>query len=257
MSDHNHAPATARAPVRPVVLCVLDGWGHRKICKNNAICMARTPVLDHLYQTCPNALIDASEQEVGLPPNQMGNSEVGHMNLGAGRIVTQDLPRIDAAIASGELPANPALTRFIARLEESGGTAHILGLLSPGGVHSHQDHIATLARAIQTAGIPVAIHGFLDGRDTPPRSALEFLRAFQAKVAPGAPGGAPIATIIGRYYAMDRDQRWERNALAYRALVEAGGEAALDAADAIEQSYAAETSDEFVKPTTIGGYAGM
>jgi 2,3-bisphosphoglycerate-independent phosphoglycerate mutase len=209
-------------------------------------------VLDRLNQTCPNALIDASEQEVGLPPSQMGNSEVGHMNLGAGRIVTQDLPRIDAAIAGDELTVNPALTRFIARLQVSGGTAHILGLLSPGGVHSHQDHIAALAGAIQAAGIPVAIHGFLDGRDTPPRSALDFLRAFQAKVPE-----TQIATITGRYYAMDRDQRWERNALAYRALVDAEGETAADAAGAIEQSYAAGTSDEFVKPTVIGDYAGM
>lgn len=222
--------------------------------------MARTPVLDRLYASCPNALIDASEQEVGLPPSQMGNSEVGHMNLGAGRIVTQDLPRIDAAVASGELAEKPALGRFIARLKESGGTVHILGLLSPGGVHSHQDHMAALARLVMAAGVPVAMHGFLDGRDTPPRSALEFLRTFQAQVAPGTPTGAPgvpFATITGRYYAMDRDQRWERNALAYRVLVEGAGETAADAAAAIEQSYAAETSDEFVKPTALGGYAGM
>ncbi len=252
MSQDSHVPAPARARPCPVVLCVLDGWGHREICQNNAIGMARTPVLDRLYETCPNALIDASEQEVGLPPSQMGNSEVGHMNLGAGRIVTQDLPRIDAAVASGELAANPALARFIARLKESGGTAHILGLLSPGGVHSHQDHMAALARLVMAAGVPVAIHGFLDGRDTPPRAALGYLRAFQAK-APGA----SIVTVIGRYYAMDRDQRWERNALAYRALVEGAGETAPDAAAAIEQSYAADIGDEFVKPTALGGYDGM
>jgi len=249
----------ARQAIRPVVLCVLDGWGHREICKNNAICMARTPILDRLYETCPNALIDASEQEVGLPPSQMGNSEVGHMNLGAGRIVTQDLPRIDAAVASGELAEKPALARFIACLKESGGTAHILGLFSPGGVHSHQDHIAALTRLVTAAGVPVAVHGFLDGRDTTPRSALDYLRAFQAKAALGTPGasGARFATITGRYYAMDRDQRWERNALAYRVLVEGAGETAPDAAAAIEQSYAADTSDEFVKPTVLGGYAGM
>ncbi len=261
----------ARPALRPVVLCILDGWGHRDICKNNAICMARTPVLDRLYETCPNALIDASEQEVGLPSSQMGNSEVGHMNLGAGRIVTQDLPRIGAAIANGDLAANPALARFIAALKESGGTAHILGLLSPGGVHSHQDHIAELARLVLAAGVPVAVHGFLDGRDTPPRSALGYLRAFQAEAAPESPGpespgpespgaesrGFPIATITGRYYAMDRDQRWERNALAYRALVAGEGETAPDAAAAIEQSYAAETGDEFVKPTVLGAYTGM
>jgi len=257
MSQDSHA----RPALRPVVLCVLDGWGHRDICKNNAICMARTPVLDRLYETCPNALIDASEQEVGLPPSQMGNSEVGHMNLGAGRIVTQDLPRIGAAIASGELAANPALARFIAALKESGGTAHILGLLSPGGVHSHQDHIAELARLVLAAGVPVAVHGFLDGRDTPPRAALDYLRTFQAEAPAKSPGaespGISIVTITGRYYAMDRDQRWERNALAYRALVAGAGEAAPDAAAAIEQSYAAGTGDEFVKPTVLGAYAGM
>ncbi len=245
-----------RPPRRPMVLCILDGWGHRDICKNNAICMARTPVLDRLYETCPNALIDASAQEVGLPPSQMGNSEVGHMNLGAGRIVTQDLPRIDAAVASGELAEKPALARFIARLKESGGTAHLLGLLSPGGVHSHQDHMGELARLVMAAGVPVAIHGFLDGRDTPPRSALEFLRAFQAK-APLKADGNRFATITGRYYAMDRDHRWERNALAYRALVEGAGETAPDAAAAIAQGYAADTGDEFIKPTVLGGYAGM
>jgi len=242
----------ARQAIRPVVLCILDGWGHRVIRENNAIRMARTPVLDRLYETCPHALIDASEQEVGLPPSQMGNSEVGHMNLGAGRIVPQDLPRISDALASGALAEKPALARFIAQLRESGGTAHILGLLSPGGVHSHQDHIAALAQLVLAAGVPVAVHGFLDGRDTPPRSASECLRAFQAK-APEA----RIATIIGRYYAMDRDRRWERNALAYRALAEGAGEPAPDAAGAIAQSYAAGIGDEFVKPAVIGGYAGM
>ena len=260
MSQDSHVPAPARAqirpPRRPVVLCVLDGWGHRETRENNAIRMARTPVLDRLYKTCPSALIDASEQEVGLPPSQMGNSEVGHMNLGAGRIVTQDLPRIDAAIESGELAANPALARFIGRLKKSGGTAHILGLLSSGGVHSHQDHMAALARLVMAAGVPVAVHGFLDGRDTPPRAARDDLRAFQAAGAPGGPE-VPFATITGRYYAMDRDRRWERNALAYRVLVSAEGETAPDAATAIEQSYAADTSDEFVKPTAIGGYSGM
>jgi 2,3-bisphosphoglycerate-independent phosphoglycerate mutase len=252
MSQDSHVPAQARTPIRPVVLCVLDGWGHREICQNNAICMARTPVLDRLYASCPNALLDASEREVGLPPSQMGNSEVGHMNLGAGRVVTQDLPRIDAAVANGELAANPALARFIARLKESGGTVHILGLLSPGGVHAHQDHMAVLARLVMAAGVPVAVHGFLDGRDTPPRSALDALRAFQTETP-----GAPVATITGRYYAMDRDRRWERNALAYRVLVEGAGETAPDAAAAIEQGYAADTGDEFVKPTAIGGFAGM
>ncbi|MCH6587967.1 MAG: 2,3-bisphosphoglycerate-independent phosphoglycerate mutase [Proteobacteria bacterium] len=244
MNQHSRA--------RPVVLCVLDGWGHRETCKNNAICLARTPVLDRLAGACPNALLDASAREVGLPPSQMGNSEVGHMNLGAGRVVTQDLPRIDAAIESGELAGKAALARFIARLRDSGGTAHIMGLLSPGGVHAHQAQIAELAKIVQAAGVPVAVHAFLDGRDTPPRSALEFLRAFQA-TAPVV----PIATVTGRYTAMDRDHRWERNALAYAALVEAKGQHAPDPLGAVEQSYAAGVSDEFVAPTAIGDYAGM
>ncbi len=256
MSQDCPVPAPARPPRRPVVLCILDGWGHRETRENNAIRMARTPVLDRLYARCPNALIDASERQVGLPPSQMGNSEVGHMNLGAGRVVPQDLPRIDAALASGALAENPALARFIANLTESGGTAHILGLLSPGGVHAHQDHMAELARLVMAAGVPVAMHGFLDGRDTPPRSAGGYLRDFQANSP-----AASFATITGRYYAMDRDRRWERNALAYRVLVEGAaegaGETAADAATAIEQGYAAGTSDEFVKPTAIGGYAGM
>ena len=237
---------------RPVVLCILDGWGHREICENNAICQARTPVLDRLYATCPSALIDASEQEVGLPADQMGNSEVGHMNLGAGRIVMQDLPRIDAALADGSLAARPALRRFIEALKASGGTAHLMGLMSPGGVHSHQRHIARLAGVLHNEGIPVAVHAFLDGRDTPPRSALEYLKAFQDD-APHA----PIVSVSGRYYAMDRDKRWDRVALAYAALVQGEGEPAADPAAAVEQGYAAGTNDEFLRPSVIGDFRGM
>ena len=144
---------------RPVVLCILDGWGHRETCEDNAICQASTPVLDGLMETCPHALIDASELAVGLPSGQMGNSEVGHMNLGAGRVVLQDLPRIDRAIAEGALAANPALNGLIEALKFSGGTAHLLGLLSPGGVHSHQNHMAALANALGGAGLPVSVHG--------------------------------------------------------------------------------------------------
>ena len=236
---------------RPVVLCILDGWGHRESCEDNAICQARTPVLDRLMETCPHALIDASELAVGLPSGQMGNSEVGHMNLGAGRVVLQDLPRIDRAIAEGALAANPALNGLIEALKSSGGTAHLLGLLSPGGVHSHQNHMAALANALGGAGLPVSVHGFLDGRDTPPRSALDYIADFKAATK------APIATLCGRYYAMDRDKRWERVALAYEALVEARGLTAPDPRAAIEQSYAAGQGDEFLKPTVIGGYGGM
>ncbi len=237
---------------RPVVLCILDGWGHREERGDNAILQAETPVLDRLAAACPHTLLHASEQEVGLPAGQMGNSEVGHMNLGAGRIVMQDLPRIDAAIAAGALATRPALRSFIAKLKVSGGTAHILGLLSPGGVHAHQRHIACLAEILHGAGVAVAVHAILDGRDTPPRSALGFLEQFQRE-APNA----PIATVIGRYYAMDRDKRWDRVSRAYEALAEGKGEAAPDAIAAIEQSYQADTSDEFVLPSIVAGFIGM
>ena len=243
---------TDKAAPRPVVLCILDGWGHREDCEDNAVCQGRTPHLDRLFKTAPNALIDASEGEVGLPEGQMGNSEVGHMNLGAGRVVLQDLPRIDEAVAGGAFARNPVLQGAIGALRASGGTAHIMGLMSPGGVHSHQDHIAALANTLADEGIPVAVHAFLDGRDTPPRSALDFLADFQAK-APRA----TIATVSGRYYAMDRDKRWERVEKAHKALTQGIGETADSAAAAVEQSYARDANDEFVLPTTIGGYGGM
>jgi 2,3-bisphosphoglycerate-independent phosphoglycerate mutase len=181
----------------------------------------------------------------------MGNSEVGHMNLGAGRVVLQDLPRIDRAIAEGALAGNAVLGGFIEALRASGGTAHLLGLLSPGGVHSHQNHMAALANALSHAAVPVAVHGFLDGRDTPPRSARDFVADFQALTR------APIVSLCGRYYAMDRDKRWERVERAYDALVEARGRAAPDPLAAIEQSYGAGQSDEFLEPSVIGDFAGM
>ena len=253
MTDKAAKPPVSRDDVpRPVVLCILDGWGHRESCENNAICEGPTPNLDRLSEAMPHALVDASESEVGLPAGQMGNSEVGHMNLGAGRVVMQDLPRIDAAIADGSFAENAALKDAIAALKKAGGTAHVMGLMSPGGVHSHQDQIAFLAETLAEAGVPVAVHAFLDGRDTPPRSALDYLKDFQKK-APRA----SIATISGRYYAMDRDKRWPRVEKAYRALVSAEGERAGDALAAVEQSYAAKTNDEFVLPTVIADYQGM
>ncbi|MGE5146634.1 MAG: 2,3-bisphosphoglycerate-independent phosphoglycerate mutase [Candidatus Eiseniibacteriota bacterium] len=240
---------------RPVVLCILDGWGHRTDPDHNAILDARTPTWDRFMATCPHALLDASELEVGLPSGQMGNSEVGHMNLGAGRVVLQELVRIDKAVADGSIAKTAALQDLIAKLKKSGGTAHVMGLLSPGGVHSHQDHIAALVKALASAGVPVRIHAFLDGRDTPPKSALEYLAAFEKSIA-GAKG-AQIATVGGRYYAMDRDKRWERVSLAYAALVDAKGERAATGRAAVDAGYAAGTSDEFVKPTVVGDYAGM
>ncbi|MEC4591461.1 2,3-bisphosphoglycerate-independent phosphoglycerate mutase [Nitrospirillum amazonense] len=245
---------TSKAP-RPVVLCIMDGWGYREEVADNAVAQGNTPNYDRLWQESPHGLLSASEEDVGLPAGQMGNSEVGHMNLGAGRVVFQDLPMIDRAIAQGEFETNGALSAFKAALKKSGGTAHILGLASPGGVHSHQDHMVALARTLAQAGIPVALHAFTDGRDVPPQSALEQLAAIEAglKDAPGA----KIATVDGRYYAMDRDKRWDRVEKAYRALVSAVGERADSAEAAVKQSYDADKHDEFILPTVIGDYAGM
>ncbi len=240
---------------RPVVLCILDGWGHSDTRDDNAIAQARTPVWDRLMARYPHGLLDASNSDVGLPDGQMGNSEVGHMNIGAGRVVTQILARIDRAAADGTLDSNPALADFIAALRATGGTCHLIGLISPGGVHSHQDQIAVLARAVAAAGVPVAVHALLDGRDTPPRSARGYLADFAAATA-GAPGVA-IATVGGRYHAMDRDKRWERVAHAYDTLVLGAGEKAADADAAVTGAYARGESDEFVAPTVIGDYAGM
>jgi 2,3-bisphosphoglycerate-independent phosphoglycerate mutase len=240
---------------RPVVLCVLDGWGYRTERDDNGILQARTPNWRRFMETAPHALLQASELYVGLPKGQMGNSEVGHMNLGAGRVVMQELPRIDDAIADGSLAKNPALTQFITALKQSGGSAHLMGLLSPGGVHSHQDHIVALAQLLDDAGIPTHVHAFLDGRDTPPKSAAEYLARFAADTA--ALKRVRIASVSGRYYAMDRDKRWDRVEKAYRALTEAIGEKAADAQAAVRQAYAAGQSDEFVVPTVIGDYGGM
>jgi len=249
MTHHNpHRP-------RPVVLCVLDGWGHRAEREDNAILAADTPVWDRLIAECPNALLQASAADVGLPEGQMGNSDVGHMNLGAGRVVIQDMPRIDTAIADGSLAANGALGAFLGDLKASGGTAHVMGLISPGGVHSHQDQIAALVKIAGDAGLSVNVHAFLDGRDTPPASAADYIAKFESDIA-GVPGAA-IATLSGRYYAMDRDQRWERTALAYGTLVEGKGERADTAAGAVAASYAAEVTDEFALPAVIAGYQGM
>jgi 2,3-bisphosphoglycerate-independent phosphoglycerate mutase len=240
---------------RPLVLCILDGWGERADRADNAILLAKTPNWDGFLARFPHAHMQASELFVGLPAGQMGNSEVGHMNLGAGRVVMQDLPRIDQAVKDGTLAANPVLQQFIAAMKQSGGTAHLMGLLSPGGVHSHQDHIAALARCLDQAGVPVAFHAFLDGRDTPPRSAQKFLAKFLADTSGFK--GFTIATVGGRYFAMDRDNRWDRIELAWRALALGEGEHAPDAAAAIAQSYAKSKTDEFVAPTVIAGYHGM
>lgn len=236
----------------PVVLCVLDGWGLRPERENNAVALGDTPSFDRLMATRPHATLSTSGADVGLPPGQMGNSEVGHMNIGAGRIVWMDLPRIDNAIEDGSFFEQKALTDFIAAMKRSGGTAHLMGLFSPGGVHAHQRHMAAALSAMQRAGVPVALHLFTDGRDVAPKSAPDHLAAF-AEQAPGA----PIASVSGRFYAMDRDKRWDRVEAAWRVIVHGEGESAHTAERAVEAAYERGETDEFVTPTAINGYAGM
>jgi 2,3-bisphosphoglycerate-independent phosphoglycerate mutase len=245
---------TNAASPRPVLLCILDGWGHRQDSHDNAIKMAKTPVWSRLSTSCPHALLETSGLAVGLPEGQMGNSEVGHMNLGAGRVVMQDLPRIDQALADGTLARNSLLVSSIAAVKAAGGRFHLLGLLSPGGVHSHQDHLAGLARIIAEAGVPVLVHAFLDGRDTPPSSAEGFMKKFLADIEGH---DVKVATVAGRYYAMDRDKRWDRVTLAADAIRSGKGPKADDALSAIAASYQAGKTDEFVLPVVIGGYAGI
>ncbi|MDX2144935.1 MAG: 2,3-bisphosphoglycerate-independent phosphoglycerate mutase [Rhodospirillaceae bacterium] len=245
---------TAPRP-KPVVLCILDGWGHRVERDNNAIALAQTPHWDRFLAAYPHALVETSGLDVGLPDGQMGNSEVGHMNIGAGRVMMQDLPRIDAAAADGSLARNPQLRALIAKLNSTGGACHLMGLVSPGGVHSHQDHLVALAKAVSDAGVPVWIHAFLDGRDSPPQSAAGFMRKFVTDLA--GQTLTRIATVGGRYYGMDRDKRWERIAKAYDCIVDARAPGASDAVGAIEASYAAKVTDEFMVPVVLPGYGGM
>lgn len=235
----------------PCVLIVLDGWGYNEESRCNAILQARTPVWDHLWKDYPHTLIQGSGAYVGLPNEQMGNSEVGHLNLGAGRVVYQEFTRIGRAIESGEFAANDVLRTALDKAAEAEKAVHILGLLSPGGVHSHQAHIHAMIRAAaERVDGRVYLHAFLDGRDTPPRSADQYLAA--AEEVFEATGSGRIASIVGRYYAMDRDQRWERTARAYDVVCH--GEAdhqAPDAAAALEQAYQRGETDEFVQPTRI------
>jgi 2,3-bisphosphoglycerate-independent phosphoglycerate mutase len=246
---------TSKPTQRPGVLCILDGWGWRADAPDNAITRANPVNFNRMIADCPHALLATSGKAVGLPAGQMGNSEVGHMNIGAGRVVMQDLPRIDDAIADGSVARLPALQELIAKVAATGGAVHVMGLLSPGGVHSHQDHVAALIRVLAAARLPVFVHAFLDGRDTPPKSAGEFLKAFETSI--GDLKGVRLATLCGRYYAMDRDKRWDRVARAYAAIVDAEGEEIRDADSAIERSYQNGITDEFVLPVVIGDYAGV
>ncbi len=240
---------------KPVMLLILDGWGYReKITSDNAIEQGNTPNWHSLLQTCPHAFVETSGLNVGLPDGQMGNSEVGHMNLGAGRVVMQDLPKIDQAVADHTLDSNPVLQEMIAALQKTGGICHLMGLMSPGGVHSHQNHIVALAKILSKHKIPVAVHAFLDGRDTPPSSAEEFLKEFAEAVS--GLENVKIATLSGRFYAMDRDKRWDRVEAAYNNVVSASGMRYATASDAIKESYKAGITDEFVVPCVVGDYQG-
>jgi 2,3-bisphosphoglycerate-independent phosphoglycerate mutase len=220
---------------KPVVLCILDGWGIGPDPKTSAPAQANVPTFNRLWATCPHSTLVTFGPQVGLPKGQMGNSEVGHTNIGAGRVVAMDLGAIDLAVEDGSLALNPELTGFAAKLKATGGTAHLMGVVSDGGVHGHINHPIT------------------DGRDVPPSSALGFVTDLVGRL----PKGVTIATVTGRYWAMDRDNRWERVERAFAAMVQARGETAPDAISAVEASYAKGETDEFLAPTIIGNYAGM
>jgi len=238
---------------RPVMLLILDGFGWRENTNDNAVALAHTPNFDRLWAAGPRAFLDTSGRDVGLPHGQMGNSEVGHLNIGAGRVVRQELARIGEAIADETLAQNAALQKLIAAAKRTGGICHLVGLVSDGGVHSHQDHAIALARILAKARVPVALHAFTDGRDTGPRTAGPFLATLQAHL----PASAAIATLSGRYYAMDRDNRWPRIERAWRAIALAQADRYENVADAIAAGYAQNVTDEFLNPAVIGPYQGM
>jgi len=239
--------------IRPVMLVILDGFGWREEQADNAVRLAKTPTFSGLWGSCPHAFLHPSGRDVGLPEGQMGNSEVGHLNIGAGRVVMQELVRIGDAVADGSIARAPAFTTLVTALKQSGGTCHLMGLVSSGGVHSHQDHAAALAKYLHAAGVRTVVHAFTDGRDTPPQSAGEDLARLQAALPPEV----PIATVVGRYFAMDRDKRWERVSQAYDAIADAEGAKFSTPDAAIQAAYTAEKFDEFVPAAVIGDYAGV
>ncbi|MEJ7745935.1 MAG: 2,3-bisphosphoglycerate-independent phosphoglycerate mutase [Luteimonas sp.] len=256
MSDPSKRTPPQTRP-KPVVLLILDGWGHRDDPADNALAQATLPHWRRLWAEAPHTLIHTEGRHVGLPDGQMGNSEVGHMNLGAGRIVYQDLTRIDAAIEDGSFFDNHELRAACDAARDYDGTLHVMGLLSPGGVHSHQEHLFAMLALAKRMRVPrVAVHAFLDGRDMPPQSAEPSIAALQSVCA--MQGNAHIATISGRYYPMDRDQRWERLHRAWDAIVEARSDAvAVDALAALHAAYARGETDEFVAPTVLDGAQPM
>ena len=233
------------------MLVVLDGWGFRAGRDGNAIELGKTPVWHKLWERAPRTLLEASGLAVGLPEGQIGNSEVGHLNLGAGRVVPQDLVRISQSIESGEFFRIPALVELVENTRRHHGTLHIMGLIGTGGVHALDKHLLAAVELGNRHNVPVAIHAWLDGRDTPPKSALGFMEDLLQAVRPS--GRPAVSTVVGRYYAMDRDKRWDRTKLAYDAMVRGIGQRAPDPLTAIKQAYAAGVTDEFVKPFVIEG----
>ena len=238
----------------PVVLIVLDGWGFRPGREGNAIELGQTPMWHRLWAKAPRTLLDASGLAVGLPEGQMGNSEVGHLNLGAGRVVPQDIVRISQSIASGEFFSLPPLVELCRLVKRRGGTLHLMGLIGTGGVHALDTHLPAAVELGRRAGLPVAIHAWLDGRDSPPRSGLGFMEALLAATGTAereTPNGVVVSTVVGRYYAMDRDKRWERIEKAFGAMVLGNGHKAADPIEAVRRSYESGVTDEFIEPVTI------
>jgi len=242
--------------MKKVILLILDGWGYREVKEHNAVLLSNPENFLKIWNSCPKRLINASEEFVGLPKGQMGNSEVGHTNIGAGRIVYQDLVRIQKAIDTEEINNNKNLQDFFKKIISYNGSLHFFGLLSDGGVHSHIDHLKGLLKIAKDAGIKEAyIHPFMDGRDTPPNSGRLYLKDLSEFIA--QLGFGKIATVIGRYYAMDRDKRWERVEKAYRAIVFGEGEKFESPIEACETSYKNNLTDEFILPKVIGNYDGL
>ena len=240
---------------QPVLLMILDGWGLAPAADNNAAAVAKTPNLDKYFADYPHTTLQASGREVGLPAGQIGNSEVGHLNIGSGRIVYQSLTRISKAIEDGDFFTNPVLVNVMESTKKVGKALHLLGLLSDGGVHSHITHLIALLEMAKKHGLEkVYVHAFLDGRDVPPKSAVPYVQELEAAMAEIGVGA--IATVSGRYYAMDRDKRWERVERAYRTIVQGEGLQEKSAVSGIEKSYAADVTDEFVVPFAVQGVDG-
>ena len=237
------------------MLCIMDGWGHREETAHNAVALAATPAVDALADRWPTSLLAASGADVGLPDGQVGNSEVGHMNIGAGRIVMQHLPRLNAACKDGSLAAHAELLALAKRTAATGARIHVMGLLSPGGVHAHTDHFQAVINGLVTAGGDVIIHGFTDGRDVLPTAAAQHVPAFLETL----PQGARFGTLTGRYFAMDRDNRWQRTGAAFSAIAHAVAEAPVmdSPADVVRESHARGITDEFITPHVLAGYDGM